>query len=58
VLDATVDDFPSIEFDDRASSVVVSGERGEVCQDARFGGDCAVLHSQFSHSLDPMKTSA
>jgi uncharacterized protein YcfJ len=42
-LDAGVDDFRSIGFNDRASSVVVIGERWEFCQDARFGGDCAVL---------------
>jgi uncharacterized protein YcfJ len=42
-LGAAVDDFRSLGFNDRASSVVVSGERWEFCQDARFGGDCAVL---------------
>ena len=33
-------------FNDRASSVVVTGGRGdrwEVCSDRRFGGDCRVL---------------
>ena len=31
-------------FNDRASSVVVgAGERWEVCEDARFQGNCAVL---------------
>ncbi len=30
-------------FNDRASSVVVRGERWEVCEDSRFSGRCAVL---------------
>jgi hypothetical protein len=30
-------------FNDRASSVVVTGERGEVCQNIRYNGRCAVL---------------
>jgi uncharacterized protein YcfJ len=42
-LGAAVDDFRSLGFNDRASSVVVIGERWEFCQDARFSGDCAVL---------------
>ena len=30
-------------FNDRASSVVVAGDRWEVCQDASFNGRCVVL---------------
>ena len=39
-------DFARFGFNDRASSVVVAGEgseRWQVCEDARFGGPCAVL---------------
>lgn len=53
-VDAAVDDFRNIGFDDRASSVVVSGERWEFCQDARFGGDCAVLRPGQYPSLAAM----
>ncbi len=38
-----VDNFQRIGFNDRASSVVVQGERWEVCQDARFEGRCVIL---------------
>jgi len=39
-------DFGRFGFNDRASSVVVTGEsweRWQVCEDVRFGGTCAVL---------------
>src|SRR5688500_7033673 len=38
-----VQNFERSGFNDRASSVVVSGERWEVCEDARFAGRCVVL---------------
>lgn len=38
-----VNDFRRFGFNDRASSVVVLGERWEVCEDARFSGRCVVL---------------
>jgi uncharacterized protein YcfJ len=38
-----VSDFERAGFNDRASSVEVSRDRWEVCQDARFGGECRVL---------------
>ena len=38
-----VTDFRRNGFNDRASSVVVTGGRWEVCSGANFGGPCAVL---------------
>ena len=41
-----VDNLQRYGFNDRAASVVVAGQAGqrwEVCEDARFGGRCAVL---------------
>lgn len=38
-----VNNFSDGGFNDRASSVVVTGSRWEVCEDARFGGRCTVL---------------
>jgi uncharacterized protein (UPF0179 family) len=38
-----VRNFEHVGFNDRASSVVVSGERWEVCEDTRFSGRCVVL---------------
>ena len=42
--DQSVSDFSVIGFNDRASSVVVLGQRWEVCMNSRFGGDCMVLN--------------
>ncbi len=42
--DKQVEDFSRTGFNDRASSVVVLGQRWEVCNNARFGGDCMVLN--------------
>ncbi|MEK7874649.1 MAG: beta/gamma crystallin-related protein [Pseudomonadota bacterium] len=41
-------------FNDRASSAVVTGERWEVCQDARFSGRCVVLRPGRYSSLAAM----
>ena len=44
-------------FNDRASSVMVAGQRGqrwEVCEDVRFGGQCAVLRPGGYPSLAAM----
>jgi uncharacterized protein YcfJ len=41
-------------FNDRASSVVVKGDRWEVCDDARFGGRCMVLRPGRYPSLAAM----
>jgi uncharacterized protein YcfJ len=53
-LDDTVADFRSIGFNDRASSVVVSGDRWEFCADMRFGGECVVLRPGQYPSLASM----
>lgn len=49
-----VANFGSYGFNDRASSVVVVGDRWEVCEDARFAGDCFVLHPGRYPSLEAM----
>jgi len=49
-----VGDFARIGFNDRASSVVVEGGRWEACEDARFGGHCAVLKQGSYESLRGM----
>ncbi len=41
--DKPVGDFARYGFNDRASSVVVTGERWEVCEDVGFRGRCIVL---------------
>lgn len=41
-------------FNDSASSVVVTGNRWEVCEDARFGGRCVVLRPGRYPSLSSM----
>ena len=38
-----IGNFERFGFNDRASSVVVIGERWEVCDDIRFNGRCVVL---------------
>ncbi|MEO8143217.1 MAG: beta/gamma crystallin-related protein [Betaproteobacteria bacterium] len=40
-----VENFRSAGFNDRASSLVVVGDRWEVCEDAAFSGRCVVLRS-------------
>ncbi len=49
-----VEDFSRSGFNDRASSVVVSGGLWEVCQDARYGGACVVLRPGQYPSLTAM----
>src|SRR5665647_557567 len=49
-----VDNFQRIGFNDRASSVVVQGERWEVCEDARFQGRCVILQPGRYPSLSAM----
>ncbi len=46
--------FERFGFNDRASSVVVAGERWEVCDDVRFGGRCVVLRPGQYPSLSAM----
>jgi uncharacterized protein YcfJ len=52
--DKAVGNFERIGFNDRASSVVVTGDRWEVCEDARFGGRCVVLRPGRYPSLAAM----
>ncbi|MES2295513.1 MAG: beta/gamma crystallin-related protein [Pseudomonadota bacterium] len=47
-------DFYTIGFDNRASSVVVSGGRWEVCDGAQFSGTCMVLREGSYESLRGM----
>ena len=42
-VDGPLDDLRRSGFNDRISSVVVSGERWEMCQDTRYNGRCVVL---------------
>lgn len=49
-----VDNFQRNGFNDLASSVVVIGDRWEVCDDARFGGRCMVLRPGQYPSLAAM----
>lgn len=49
-----IGNFERFGFNDRASSVVVLGERWEVCEDVRFGGRCAVLRPGRYGSLAAM----
>jgi uncharacterized protein YcfJ len=46
-----IQNFDRFGFNDRASSVVVDSGRWEVCTDARFGGECAVLRRGSYDSL-------
>lgn len=41
--DREVGNFERFGFNDRASSVVVLGDRWEVCEDARFSGRCVIV---------------
>jgi uncharacterized protein YcfJ len=52
--DRQVGDFGRYGFNDRASSVVVTGDRWEVCEDANFGGRCVVLRPGRYASLAAM----
>lgn len=49
-----IDDFHRIGFNDRASSVVVSGRPWEVCDDSDFRGHCFVLRPGSYPSLSSM----
>lgn len=46
--------FQRQNFNDRASSVLVTGGQWEVCEDARFGGRCAILREGRYPSLTDM----
>lgn len=49
-----VGNFERHDFNDRASSVVVLGDRWEVCEDVRFSGRCVILPPGRYPSLDEM----
>jgi len=49
-----VDNFQRSGFNDRASSVLVTKERWEVCEDSQFGGRCVVLRPGRYPSLGAM----
>lgn len=49
-----IEDFTRYGFNDRASSVVVLGDRWEACNDVRFGGRCVVLRPGRYPSLAAM----
>lgn len=49
-----VSNFPAIGFNDRASSIVVTGSRWEVCDDVAYGGQCVVLRKGSYPSLREM----
>ena len=52
--DQQIDDFARTGFNDRASSAVVLGQRWEVCENSRFGGQCMVLNPGRYPSLSAM----
>lgn len=49
-----VNNLAQTGFNDRASSVVVQGERWEVCEDVRYRGQCVVLRPGRYPSLEAM----
>ena len=49
-----VGDFERFGFNERASSVLVQGERWEACEDVRYGGRCVVLRPGQYGSLASM----
>jgi uncharacterized protein YcfJ len=52
--DRPIGNLQRFGFNDRASSVVVRGERWEVCEDAQFSGRCVVLRPGNYPSLGSM----
>ncbi len=52
--DQSIVDFAQYGFNDRASSVVVLGQRWEVCSDSRFNGQCMILSPGYYASLASM----
>jgi len=49
-----IDNFKSVGFNDRASSVVVDRDWWQVCEDAKFGGRCVLLRPGRYGSLGDM----
>lgn len=54
VTSRAIPDLRRQNFNDRASSIVVLGERWEVCEDARYSGHCMVLRPGKYASLADM----
>jgi uncharacterized protein YcfJ len=54
VADRDVPNFAPYGFGDRASSVVVLGDRWEACEDANYGGRCVILRPGNYPSLAAM----
>lgn len=52
--DRQIGNFARVGFNDRASSVVVVGERWEACEEAFFGGRCIILRPGSYGSLRAM----
>lgn len=53
-VNGPINDFSRVDFNDRASSVVVDRGRWQVCEDARFNGRCVVLQRGSYDSLRSM----
>ena len=52
--DRQIDDLGRVDFSDRASSVVVLGDRWEACSDSEFRGRCVILRPGRYTSLAAM----
>ena len=52
--DSSINNFRDYGFNDRASSVVVQGQRWQICDDAQFGGRCVELRPGRYRSLSEM----
>jgi uncharacterized protein YcfJ len=52
--DRSVQNLKRTGFNDRASSVIVESGRWEVCEEARFGGNCTLLRRGSYDSLERM----
>ena len=54
----SIENFDRFGFNDRASSAIVSGGRWEVCEHARFEGQCVVLEPGSYNSLSRLGLSS
>jgi uncharacterized protein YcfJ len=54
VADRTIDNFDGYGYNDRASSAIVDGGRWQVCEHARFEGQCVILQPGSYDSLAGM----
>ena len=53
-VESQLDDLRRSGFNDRASSMVVVGDRWEICDDARFAGRCVALRAGSYPSMAAM----